>query len=100
MSFVVLDSWTKRLKGLLGTNEHAVPVALLPCSSVHTWFMGYAIDVALVEASGRVLASYRNVPPWRFVRARGASEVLERPAQSSYWPKENELLVMRLFEGE
>lgn len=96
LRFRVLGSWLSRLVGLLGSNTRAEPVALDPCSSIHTWFMRYAIDVALVAEDGRVMASYRNVPPCRLVSCRGAQRVLERPSQLSFWPEKNDVLSMRL----
>ncbi len=34
-------------------------------SSVHTFFMRFAIDVAFVDGSGRVIALYHSLKPWR-----------------------------------
>jgi uncharacterized membrane protein (UPF0127 family) len=34
-------------------------------SSVHTFFMRFAIDVAFVDKSGRIVALYHSLKPWR-----------------------------------
>ncbi|MBQ6523265.1 MAG: DUF192 domain-containing protein [Atopobiaceae bacterium] len=83
-----LVTWWQRLRGLLGTDSTAGTVALMNCRSIHTFWMGYALDVAFVRSDGCVLKSIRGVPPWRMVSCRGASCVLERPSQEGPWPQE------------
>ena len=82
-----LVSWWQRLRGLLATDRSAGTVALMNCSSIHTFWMSYALDVAFVAADGRVLRSVRGVPPWRVLYCQGASYVLERPSQEGPWPQ-------------
>lgn len=54
---------------------------LIPrCSSIHTFGMRFALDVTFLDGDGAVLRELRTVPPWRIVRCRGASAVLERRA--------------------
>ncbi|MCS7275603.1 MAG: DUF192 domain-containing protein [Dehalococcoidia bacterium] len=72
-----------RLVGLLGRRELPEGHALLivPCSSVHTMFMGFAIDVAFLDRDGRVLRAFARVPPFRLLAGgRGAYMALELPA--------------------
>jgi uncharacterized membrane protein (UPF0127 family) len=40
---------------------------LVPCPSVHTFFMRFAIDVLLLDRQGKVVAVRRGVRPWRVV---------------------------------
>ncbi len=70
-----------RLRGQLFRPE---PIVLLiaPCSAVHTCFMRFPIDVVFLDAELDVLRVVRDVPPWRFVRCRGAKAVLELPSAS------------------
>ena len=96
--FRVLSSWWERLKGLLGTDAGSVPAALVPCSSVHTFFMRYALDVAFVDDDGKVVVSRRFLPPGRLIAAPGAHLALERPAQKGWWPQEGTML--RVTQGE
>lgn len=87
LRFRALGGWRERAAGLLGTNDNAEPVALCPCSSVHTWGMRYALDIALVARNGEVLKSLRSVPPYRVLSVRGAYYALERPATDGPWPR-------------
>lgn len=38
---------------------------LVPCSSIHTCFMRFALDLVMVDKEGRVLQVSRAVAPWR-----------------------------------
>jgi uncharacterized protein len=54
---------------------------LVPCSSVHTCFVRFSVDVILLECKGRVVAIRKNVRPWRLVLpVPMAHAVLEVPA--------------------
>ena len=49
-----------------------------PCSSIHTCFMRFPIDVWMLDRNGIVLPSQRNVRPWRIVIApRGTHSIVE-----------------------
>lgn len=88
----VLRGWAERVRGLLGTQPNAQPVALVECPSVHTFGMRYPIDIALVSAEGRVLACPRGVAPSKVVRALGARMAFERPMNPGPWLREGEYL--------
>ena len=98
----VLRSWWRRAWGLLGTSldSGARCVLLIPCASVHTFGMRYAIDVALVSESGEVLGSWRRLRPGRLVRARGACHALERPSMPGPWPCAGQQLGIRIVDEE
>ena len=68
-------SFAARLRGLLGRDRLQVGEALVidPCNSVHTLFMRFAIDVAFVDASGRVLRMVPELRPWRVTRIHPAA---------------------------
>ncbi len=83
--FVVAESFTVRLSGMLGRRPIAASglplvMAFPRCSSVHTCFMAYPIDIAFIDRSGNVLERYENVRPWRTCSHPGAWAVLERPS--------------------
>ena len=66
-----------RSKGLLGRTGLTGALWLAPARQVHTFRMRFAIDVAYVDRSGRVLVT-RTLPPgrlgpWRW-RSRGVLE--------------------------
>lgn len=62
-----MTSMTARARGLLGRSSLPPGNAalLVPCSSIHTWFMRFALDVAFLDGSLRVLRLCRNVQPFR-----------------------------------
>ncbi len=70
-------TWWTRGKGLLGRKGLPTNGGLIiePCSSIHTWFMAFPIDVAFVAADGRVVRTWRFGPLARKVRY-----VVELPA--------------------
>jgi len=77
------DSNTRR-RGLLGRD--AMPagsgLVIAPCSSVHTFFMRFAIDIIFAARDGRVIKVRRRVAPWRIAAALGAFAVIELPSGS------------------
>src|SRR5436190_15721824 len=68
-----------RRRGLLGRTGLAPDHALLiaPCSSIHTWFMRFPIDVIFMARDGRVLKIRRAIPAWRMSASWGAYAVVE-----------------------
>lgn len=83
--FVVVESFAVRLRGMLGRQPVAVSglplvMAFPRCSSVHTCFMDYPIDIAFIDRNGSVLACYENVQPWRMCSHPCAWAALERPS--------------------
>jgi uncharacterized protein len=79
----VADSWWQRLRGLLARPrlKTGEGLLLLECGSVHTVGMLHAIDVAFLDAHGRIVRSIANLAPWR-VGLGGSTAVhtLELPA--------------------
>lgn len=74
-----------RMRGLLGRRSLAPGEGLLlkPASSVHTFFMRFAIDVVFLDRDLRVLSIAANVRPWRAAGRSGARAALELPAGES-----------------
>ena len=69
-----------RLMGLFSRRSSDGVLLIAPCHAVHTFGMGYAIDIAFISREGRVLESYANVLPWRLRKCSGTYAVLERRA--------------------
>ncbi len=72
-----------RLRGLLGRTALPEGAALViePCTSIHTFFMRFPIDVAFVARDGRVLRAISDLRPWRATRLYPAAAlVVELPA--------------------
>ena len=71
-----------RLKGLLGRRELPPGEGLLlrPASSIHMFFMRFAIDAVWVDGELTVLKISSELAPWRTAACRGARGVVELPA--------------------
>lgn len=78
----VADTSAKRRKGLLG--RRALPEGhalwIVPCESVHTWFMRFPIDVVYLDREHKVRKVCKSVAPWRLSICLFAHSVLELPA--------------------
>ena len=72
----------RRLKGLIGLQHFEGVLLLAPCRDIHTFGMRMNIDVAFVNADGKVLRVEHDLPPRRRVKCRGAVAVLERQANA------------------
>src|SRR5881227_2523543 len=79
---MVAETPLARMRGLLGRSglESGEGLLLRPASSVHTFFMRFAIDVVFLTPDGDVVKVASNVRPWRAVGARGAKAVVELAA--------------------
>ena len=75
------DGWWSRLRGALFRAPLAADateaVLIEPCASVHTFGMGYRLDIVFLDAAGNALDVRERVAPWRACRRRGAYSVLE-----------------------
>ena len=75
------NPWT-RFVGLLGRSRLAEGEGLhiLPCSSVHMFFMRIPLDVVYLDAGFRVVKTVPNLRQWRIsVGGKGAKSTLELP---------------------
>ncbi|MFN7728283.1 MAG: DUF192 domain-containing protein [Bdellovibrio sp.] len=76
---IASTSWS-RLKGLLGTKDLGEQQGLWihACNSIHTFFMGYAIDCVFLDSKLKVKALVEDVRPGRVVWPQwGATSVVE-----------------------
>jgi uncharacterized membrane protein (UPF0127 family) len=72
-----------RMRGLLGRDGLADGSALVirPCTSIHTFFMRFAIDVLFLDDRGRALRAIGSMRPFRLTRIYPrAACVAELPA--------------------
>lgn len=75
LDIAVAASFGRRFKGLLGNSGAAL--LIYPCNSVHSIGMSRGLDVAYLDASGRVL-DQRLLRPWRMhLPRKNAVAVLE-----------------------
>ena len=71
-----------RLLGLLGRGSLARDEGLLltPCTSIHTFFMRFAIDVLYLDRNHLVVKAVQSLRPYRLSAClRGGHSVLELP---------------------
>ena len=52
---------------------------IVPCESVHTFFMKFAIDLVYLDRRRKVRKVRHAVPPWRLSACLSAHSVLELP---------------------
>ena len=78
----VADSGPKRNKGLLGRDGLAPGEGLwiVPCESVHTFFMRFPIDLVYLDRNNKVRKVRSAVGPWRLSACFSAHSILELPA--------------------
>lgn len=78
----VADSGKRRNKGLLGRNglEPGEGLWIVPCESVHTFFMRFPIDLVYLDRKHRVRKVRSAVGAWRLSVCFTAHSVLELPA--------------------
>jgi len=70
-----------RVKGLLGRSGLGPGEGLwiVPCESVHTFFMRFSIDLVYLDRKHRVRKVRSAVGPWRISACFGAHSILELP---------------------
>jgi len=81
-SIDLADTSAKRRTGLL-KHERLAPgegLWIVPCQSVHTFFMKFAIDLVYVGKDRRVRKVTHAVKPWRMSACLTAHSILELPA--------------------
>jgi len=78
----VADTSAKRRRGLVPRErlEPGEGLWIVPCESVHTFFMKFAIDLIYLDKRKRVRKVCHAVRPWRISACLAAHSVLELPA--------------------
>jgi uncharacterized protein len=78
----VADTSAKRRTGLLKHDRLQAGTGLwiVPCESVHTFFMKFPIDLVYLDKRRKVRKVRSTVPPWRLSACFMAHSVLELPA--------------------
>lgn len=83
-AITVADTRHERNVGLLKHQglEEGEGLWIVPCLSVHTFFMKFAIDLVFLDKQRRVRKVRCAVPPWRISGCLWAHSVLELPPGS------------------
>lgn len=78
----VADHGPTRAKGLLGRKQlgQGEGMWIVPCESVHTFFMQFPIDLVYLDRNHRIAKVRHSVPPWRVSACLSAHSVIELPA--------------------
>jgi uncharacterized protein len=78
----VADSSAKRRTGLLKHSrlEPGDGLWIVPCESVHTFFMKFPIDLVYLDKARKVRKIRKAVPAWRLSACLSAHSILELPA--------------------
>jgi uncharacterized protein len=75
----VADHGATRRRGLLGRD--ALPAGeglwIVPCESVHTFFMKFPIDLVYLDRNKKVKKVRSAVPPWRLSACLSAHSIIE-----------------------
>jgi uncharacterized membrane protein (UPF0127 family) len=73
---------TTRNKGLLGRTglPDGGGLWIVPCESVHTFFMKFPIDLVYIDRNKKVKKVRSSVGPWRLSACFSAHSILELPA--------------------
>ncbi|MEO8216736.1 MAG: DUF192 domain-containing protein [Acidobacteriota bacterium] len=79
---ITATRFRERFFGLMGKSDLSNTFVLFPgCRSIHTCFMLGPIDIAFLDASGRVVTQHEAVRPWRLLLGTPESSMtLELPA--------------------
>jgi uncharacterized membrane protein (UPF0127 family) len=73
-------SFFQRLAGLMGkASPPAGGLLLSPCSSIHTFFMRFAIDAVFLDSENKVIKLVSDLHPWRIAVVPKAHRTLELP---------------------
>jgi len=59
--------------------EEGAGLWIVPCESVHTFFMKFAIDLVYLDRQHRVRSVVRALVPWRMSMCLAAHSILELP---------------------
>jgi uncharacterized protein len=75
----VANNGATRRKGLLGRDglPDGQGVWIVPCESVHTFWMKFPIDLVYLDRNKKVKKVKSGVPPWRLSACLSAHSVLE-----------------------
>lgn len=81
----IADNFWQRLKGLIGKKEFkdGEGLYLTPCSSVHSFWMRFPIDVVYLDKESKVIYIIENMKPCQMGKViKRAASVLELPTNT------------------
>lgn len=80
----IADTFTKRLLGyMFRSKPHYESILIKPCSSIHTFFMKFNIDVLFIDKDMKVVKKLEALKPGKIIApVKGAAMVIEAPEGS------------------
>lgn len=63
----VAESFTSRVRGLMGHEEGTYGYFLAPCKFIHTCFMRFPLDILFLDSENQVVGIKRGIKPFRVV---------------------------------
>lgn len=85
---ILATGFLEKLRGLLfykGGALYKGCLVLTGCHDVHTFGMRSPIDVAFADSRLKIQAVYRDLPPGRRVKCKGAALAIERFSRPGLW---------------
>ena len=85
LEITVASRFAARSRGLLGRSglDPDRGLLIVPCSSIHTLFMRFAIDAVFFDAAGVVTRIAVNIGPWRIALGGRGTACLELAAHGA-----------------
>jgi len=80
---LVANTPVRRIVGLLGSQslEAGEGLMIVPCNSIHSFFMKFAFDALFLDNTGKVVKLAREIKPFRLLPpVIKAQKVIELPA--------------------
>lgn len=78
----IANNFGTRLKGLMFKKsfDKGCGLIILPCNSIHMFFMRFPIDVLFMSKEDKVVGIKENIKPWQLSKVYWAAEyVIELP---------------------
>ncbi len=97
-NIIIANSFSKRLKGLMGKKNINYGMLFPKCNSIHTYFMKVNIDIVGLDENNEVIYKYENLDKNRIIKIKYDSKktsILEMPANST---KKIKIGTILLFE--
>lgn len=101
MKIIILNSFIKKLKGLLGKKEIDDNMIYLftNCNRVHTHFMSFSITVIYLDDNLNIL-DYEILEPWKIgKKVNGTKNIIEGSKQLYYKLENDKELNIRMVQN-
>ncbi len=85
-NIILADTFSKRLKGLMGKTNIDYGMLFPNCNSIHTYFMKENIDIIGLNSNNEVIYKYENLDKNRIIKINNdhkKTSILEMPANST-----------------